>query len=345
MHNADDISASPFLADILSQPEALRELLSHVDESRSDGGPIALASHDRVLFTGMGASLASLEPSWLRLAAAGQPAWLLDSARLDQDAPGLLTSKTLVIAASQSGRSAELLSLAERAGGVGATIVSLTNDPQSPFAVLSDETIAIHAGEENAVSTRTYLNTLAAAALLVDGLLGEDSTLALGLAADAIESFLEDWRGWVDAARQDLGLPPRLFLLARGTSLAAAEYGALILKEAAKWPAEAMVSGQFRHGPLELADERLAAIVFAGENPAERERNVRLAEDLHRFGAKAFLADPGGGPGTLTVPRATGRGAPLGEAILPQLLAIALAETQEIEPGAFRHLGKITTVE
>jgi len=63
--------------------------------------------------------------------------------------------------------------------------------------------------------------------------------------ADGIERYLEHWRTRTDALKAALGIPDRLVLLARGASLAAAFYGALINKEAAKWPVEAMNAAQF----------------------------------------------------------------------------------------------------
>jgi glucosamine--fructose-6-phosphate aminotransferase (isomerizing) len=337
---------SRYLCDILGQAEALRRALAQ----RPDDGVaklVAQRGRGRIVLTGMGASLAAVQPAWLRLAQAGWPAWRLETATLLHDAPHLLTHDSLVIAVSQSGRSAELVALAERSAPAGPAIVAVTNDPRSPLAERAEVVLDVHAGDEHAVSTRSYLNTVATLALAVDAIVGGDSEAALAGAADAIDEYLSTWRARVDALSARIGLPARLFILARGDSLAAAEYGALIVKEAAKWPAEALSAGQFRHGPLELADDRLLAIVLAGERSDDRSRNARLVADLTRFGARALWADsdPDADVAGLRIPRAHGAGLVLAQAVALQLLSVAIAEQTGVEAGAFRHLEKVTTVE
>ena len=104
-----------------------------------------------------------------------------------------------------------------------------------------------------------------------------------------------------------------------------------------------MSSPQFRHGPLELADERLTAIVLAGTG-ADRERNRRADEDLLRLGAVAVWADNVDGDIPLAVTPEDGR--PMAEIVALQLLTVALAELTGVPAGEFRHLGeKVTTVE
>jgi glucosamine--fructose-6-phosphate aminotransferase (isomerizing) len=287
----------------------------------------------------MGASLAALRPAWMTLVDAGIPAWLLETAELLNDAPRLLEGDTVVLAASQSGRSAEAVALAEREPRA---LVALTNDPGSPLASVADVAVEIHAGVEHAVSTRSYINTLAAAQLVADALVGLRARRDYFAVADALEEYLVDWDGRVEALKELVGLPERLYLLARGASLAAAECGALIAKEAAKQPVEAMSCPQFRHGPLELADERLTAIVLAGTG-ADRERNRRLYEDLERLGATALWADLG--PAEIALAETSEDGRPMAEIVGLQLLTIALAELDGVEAGVFRHLDKVTTVE
>jgi glucosamine--fructose-6-phosphate aminotransferase (isomerizing) len=226
--------------------------------------------------------------------------------------------------------------------------VGITNDATSPLAEHADVAIGVEAGDEHAVSTRSYVNTVAAATLAAERLLGlVSSESRLDAAADAIAQYLDSWRERVDRMKEELGLPKRLYLLGRGASQASSGCGALILKEAAKWPAEAMSSGQFRHGPLELADSRMTAIVLAGENEMDRQRNRRLLEDIERYGGRGVWADAGLSTNGSTLPIATADGAGRGiaEIVALQLLSVAIAEQTGIEPGVFRHLQKVTTVE
>ena len=379
-----DMDNSPrpaYIIDILDQPEALRVGLSAW--SRLDFKPIAasIRRSERVVLTGMGSSYAALLPAWRSLIKADIAAWLLDTAELLTLGSAFLTPNTLVIAASQSGRSAELIALNEQAQG-RSPLIAITNDPASPITRGAAHVLELHSGVEYAVSTRSYLNTLALASILGSGVCDESAHDPWAQAMkpwmdtpDPIEHYLEHWRARVDALKTALGSPDRLLLLARGSSLAAAFYGALINKEAAKWPVEAMNAAQFRHGPLELADSRLTALILAGNEPADRERNLRLASDVHRYGGRALWLDAEGESATSTIsnvsaevrkspsphrelpavaapavpafnfPRVPASACAAAEILPLQLLSVALAELAGIEPGVFRHLQKVTSVE
>ncbi len=167
-------ASSAYLADILDQPRRLRALL--LSRSWEAVAPLAEDSgFDRIVLTGMGASLFALWPAWLILARAGRPAWLVETGELLRATPELMTSRTLVVAASQSGRSAEVVALGEHRSSFE-LLVGLTNDTTSPLGEHSDVAIDIESGEERAVSTRSYVNTLAAAALVADVLNGQTTS-------------------------------------------------------------------------------------------------------------------------------------------------------------------------
>jgi glucosamine--fructose-6-phosphate aminotransferase (isomerizing) len=345
--SATPTTATPYLNDILDQPQCLRTLLRRRpwEAITPLSGPIR--DHNRIVLTGMGASLFALWPAWLTLVSSGRAVWLVETAQLLHDLPELVTERTLVLAASQSGRSAEIVALAEQRRG-RAALVGVTNDGSSPLAQSADVAIDIESGEEHAVSTRSYVNTLAAATLAAERLTGRTASEgSFAEAAEAIATYLDSWRERVDEIKEQLGLPERLYFLARGASLAGASCGALILKEAAKWPAEAMSSGQFRHGPLELADSRMTAVVLAGDNDRDRKRNRRLLEDIERYGGQGIWADAAveTSGATLRIPGAKGAGRNIAEIVTLQLLSIAIAEQTGIEAGVFRHLEKVTTVE
>jgi len=138
---------------------------------------------------------------------------------------------------------------------------------------------------------------------------------------------------------------PVLTLLARGGARAAAEMGALTLKEAARFPAESLQAAQFRHGPLELAGPEMAAMVFSTA-AATRALDLGMADELRRAGAQVLMV----GPDDATLP-----GAPaivLGSlsdclapavAVIPtQLLAWSLARRRGFDPGGYSLASKVT---
>jgi glucosamine--fructose-6-phosphate aminotransferase (isomerizing) len=337
---------TPYISDILSQPGLLRSLIDSLGTSDFEDLLHQIRKRSRVVLTGMGASFAALLPAWRTLVTAGIPAWHIDTAELLSISSGLLAPETLIIAASQSGRSAELLSLADRARH-RCMLVAITNDSTSPLAKAASTVIEIHAGTEHAVSTKSYVNTMAAIQLMIAGLAVRRDDTAWNRAADAIETYLERWHARVESLVNTVGLPERLMILGRGDSIAATIYGGLIAKEAAKRPVEGMSSAQFRHGPMELTDARLTALVLGGSDQLDRERNARLAHDIVRFGGRAVWLDTEAIAGLplIEIPNVPAVTRAVAEAVVLQLLNIALAEQTAIEPGVFRHLNKVTTIE
>src|SRR5207244_792179 len=167
-------------------------------------------------------------------------------------------------------------------------------------------------------------------------------------APDSTERVLGAVEERAGTLRSWLGDRSVLTLLARGAGRAASEMGALTLKEAARFPAEAMQSAQFRHGPLELAGREAAVVLIATEAPT-REVDRRLAAELVGSGV-AVLHICGDGEaveGAKTIRLgAVDRALIAAPAIVPvQLLAWRLAVDRGLKPGTYTRSSKITTRE
>jgi len=331
----------PYVLEILSQPDALRQVLdAGVDPAvRSLVG--RLDRFDRIVTTGMGSSLHAMHPTFLRLARHGVPVWNVETADLLAGASGLLGPGSLLWVTSQSGESAEVVELLARLGDTGPTVLASTSDLTSSLARRADAVIDLRAGGERTVSAQSYLNTLATSSFVVDVALGVGHDAELVRAPEALAAYLADWDAHVAALDSALR-QPTLFIVGRGASLAAARTGALIIKEAAKTAVEAMSAPQFRHGPLEMAGPDVAVVLLAGSGD-DRRANVRTEADLRAAGAQVVVispTEPGAGAApVLTSPRA----APLSEMLPLQGLSVALARRRGVEPGAFSRIEKVTT--
>lgn len=331
---------TPFERDIAEQPEALRAF-AHAGPAPAPAG-LRSAGHDRIVLTGMGSSHYAALATWRRLISRGRAAWWVDTGQL-LDAPALLTDRTLLIVTSQSGASGEVVTLL-RSKPRPATLVAVTNDDTSPLATAADVVIALHSGAETTVSTKSYLNSLAAHDLLAAALAGTvpADILAAAKAAEQFgdESALASLAGDLVAADN-----ARLAYIGFGDHAATALYAGLITKEGAKIAAEGYIGGQFRHGPLELAGPGLTAVLFGSDDPAANSSLRRLGADLAQAGstvmAVAVLDLPGaavqfGPPPGLLAQLAHG-------AVVAQYLTVALARARGITPGAFAYGSKITT--
>src|SRR5690242_7369190 len=91
-----------------------------------------------------------------------------------------------VIGISQSGASPDVVAVLEEAKRQGRPTLAITNNSRSPLAEAADWVLPLHAGEECAVAaTKTYLNSIAAVALLSTVALGDKERLKALRAAPA----------------------------------------------------------------------------------------------------------------------------------------------------------------
>jgi glucosamine--fructose-6-phosphate aminotransferase (isomerizing) len=321
----------PYLADLLLQPTAVEATLAGL--AMDDG--IEAPRFGRVVLTGMGSSLSALHPLAIRLVEHGITAIVIDTSELIHSMQGLLDATTLVVAVSQSGRSAEIVRLVEDARG--ATILGVTNTADSPLARRANTVVLTHAGEESTVSCKTYVAALVALDFVGDHLCRERATTAA--VVPIMRAYLERWEEHV-AELMSLTLGTRdIFFAGRGGSLAAAHTAGLIVKESTRLHAEGMTSAALRHGPLEMAADHVFALVYEG-HPRVAELNAGLVADLRRAGARAELVSATSSRPSLRVPSI-----PALEILPAQMLSLALAAHAGIEAGRFAHATKVTATE
>ncbi|HEX2147473.1 MAG TPA: SIS domain-containing protein, partial [Pseudorhizobium sp.] len=142
------------------------------------------------------------------------------------------------IAISQSGKSPDIVAMAQSATNAGALSIALTNTPQSPIADACAHAIDIEAGPELAVAaTKSYVNSIVAGlALLAEWTDDQGLREALRALPPLCEKAVT--LEWTDLAGQ-LGDADSLFMLGRGPALAIASEAALKFKETSNMHAEA----------------------------------------------------------------------------------------------------------
>lgn len=334
--------STPFERDVDDQAEALRAFMQSALATAVT--KLLRSRYERIVLTGMGSSHFAALPGWRRLADAGHPAWWVDSGQL-LDAPGLITPGTLLIATSQSGASAEIVAMAEPQGPIAraAALIAVTNDPASPLARRADGIIGLHSGDEATVSTKSYLNSLAAherITSVINGTPADDTSETV----KAIEDFSRP-AVLRDIAADFAATPDtRLVYIGFGDHAASALYAGLITKEAAKVPSEGYIGGQFRHGPLELAGPGLTSVLFGGDGRAHG--SVRqLAADLLASGSTVLaVGDPGlAGAVHIGAPEGSMSARLAHDALIAQHLTVAIAAARGITPGVFTYGSKVTT--
>ncbi len=344
------VIAGPYLADLLAQADVVRTLRDSL-AGRTLGGGFAARLRDgqfkRVVLTGMGSSLHALYPLELRLIAAGRACYLIETSELLLGYDALRTRDTLLVVVSQSGESAEIITLLQKAADFG-HVIGITNNPASTLARSVGTALFLHAGIERTVSCKTYLATLGLLHWLAAELTGGNAAEAvaeLSLVEPAIRRYLARTDEHV-AELGDLVAGVRcVFVTGRGVSLATARTGGLILKEATRQPAEGMSCAAFRHGPLEMIGDETLVIVLAGEQRVDP-LNRRLAADISRGGGRVALAAAQEVTAEVfRLPEVPVALLPLVEILPVQMLSLALAARDGREAGRFEHASKITTAE
>ncbi len=193
-------------------------------------------------------------------------------------APPPLDDKTLVIAVTQSGETADTIAPTRLARQRGCPIIAVTNTVGSAITREADAVLYLQAGPEVAVAASktfvtqvTTLVILAAAIAKIRGALGDADELAIGSALRALPSQAALAVEAASVASPELArryVNSRGFMfVGRGTTYPAALEGALKLKEVSYVHAEGYAAGELKHGPISLLDAECPLVAIAVRSP------------------------------------------------------------------------------
>ena len=236
----------------------------------------------------------------------------------------------------------------------GPGYVAVTNDEFSTVARHAGLVLPLHAGDEAAISTKTYTNTLALL-LLMAGALESDAELdELFDLMGCVSGALLPENGDALAELAEFLLPgDAIAFVGRGPAFVTARQSALTFMEGARCLTSAFTGGDFRHGPFEAVGPDFRMVVFApgGWTTTYSEALAREAASL---GARVVLVTDHSLPeqDNLRVLRIANIAGPDAESLFPLIasgvmpvLLYHLARARGTEAGEFRYGGKITTRE
>jgi glutamine---fructose-6-phosphate transaminase (isomerizing) len=250
--------------------------------------------------------------------------------------------RSATIAISQSGKSPDIIAMAENAKRGGSLTLALTNVISSPLAKTCDLTLDIAAGPELSVAaTKTYVNSLVAGLLLVMGMT-KDRNLAEAMFTlpDALaKAVAVDWSPLCEA----LEGRSSLYILGRGPAYAIACEAALKFKETSGMHAEAYSSAEVMHGPVSIVGDGFPVLALAARDRAEASI-VAIADQLVDQGARVFVTSSQVSKAKALPFAATGH--PLTDALV-QIASFygfveMLARRRGFDPDTPRHLRKVT---
>ena len=114
--------------------EAIDTLLGRIDADFVRACELILACKGRVVVVGMGKSGHIGKKVAATLASTGTPAFFVHPAEASHGDMGMITPDDVVLALSNSGSTAEIVTLLPLIKRLGITLISMTGNPQSPLA-------------------------------------------------------------------------------------------------------------------------------------------------------------------------------------------------------------------
>jgi len=325
----------PFAKGVDAQPDALR--LTYRNACRwFEAFPVHALRGRRLLFLGIGASHALLATTVYRLRGDG-----VDALRSDGDSlpPGSPVMADWYIGVSQSGRSPEVTRAIRYQPERGRRL-SVVNQTDSPLENECGAAFCLGALADSGMSSVALMSTALFLGMLGDVVIGGQTDALwpeMPQRLTALRPLAQPVAAGFAARLKEIGC---VDFIARGSSLTAAEQGALFLREGPKIPAMASATRGYLHGMTDAVGNT-AHVIIGGA------REVLLAKQLAEFGVPILLItdvpqDNPSGVDTLYIPPMTAGPRALLELLVMEILSLELAAVwgRDIDAGV---VGRIDT--
>jgi len=272
----------------------------------------------------------------------------------------LMGPKTLTMAISQSGETADTLAAIKESRQSGSPVLAVVNVLDSSIAREADGVLYTHAGPEIGVaSTKAFITQVVALYLIAIG-----AGRRRGLAKDRAEALITGLRQLPLHIEEILHQEQRIIAIAnvvtrarsalylgRGYGYPAALEGALKLKEISYLHAEGYAAGEMKHGPIALIEQGLPVIVVATAGPLYDKILSNIQEVRARDGLVIAIATQGDerihefADHVIEVPAVDPILTPVVATVPLQLLAYHVADLRGTDIDQPRNLAKSVTVE
>jgi glucosamine--fructose-6-phosphate aminotransferase (isomerizing) len=357
------------LKEIFEQPNVIKETLAgRIDESHdvqlaTELGieEIVLRAMTKISITGCGTAYhAGMVGMYLMRALCKIPVEM-ELASEFRYGDRAMDPRTLTIAMSQSGETADTIEAVKIAREAGAPIIGICNVVGSHLTRIADGTLLTRGGPEISVAaTKTYVSQAIAATLLALYLarvrksapLDRLREIAEGtrLLPAAIDVVLNSSDAVKKVARKMRRARSVLFL-GRYVNFPTALEGALKLKEISYIHAEGYAAGEMKHGPIALLDARTPVVGIVTDGRVREKMLSNLSEAKAREAPLIIVANHGDDEAAaiadhvLWVPKVDELLSPIINVIPLQLLAYHIADIDGKDVDQPRNLAKTVTVE
>ena len=265
--------------------------------------------------------------------------------------------KTMGIAITQSGETADTLKAMKKLKEGGCRVVAITNVVGSTASRLASHTIYTQAGPEISVAaTKTFLAQIMVLYWLAITYSRADARKVANLLLEfrqlpsKVQQVLDDKAGIMEYAKF-LAKFEHAFFIGRGINLPTALEGALKLKEVSYIHAEGYAAGEIEHGPFALLSSNTPTIAVVTRDNTYESMLTNIKEIKARHSPILALAEEGDeditelADSVITIPKVDSLFSPVVNTVALQLLAYYTAKERGCPIDFPRNLAKSVTVE
>ncbi len=272
----------------------------------------------------------------------------------------IIDDKTMVLAISQSGETADTLEAIREAKRKGALTLGIINTVGSTIARETDAGIYNHAGPEIGVaSTKAFISQLTALTLLavfigrqrsMSNTQGTEILEELAKLPEKIEKILAQ-KETIKTLAEKYGNYRDFLYMGRKYSYPIAFEGALKLKEISYIHAEGIGAGEMKHGSIAMIDENFPTVVICPTDSVYQKMQSNIQEIKARKGKVLAIATEGNidiaklADDVIYVPQTIEALSPILSVIPLQLFAYYVATNKGFNVDKPRNLAKSVTVE
>lgn len=260
-----------------------------------------------------------------------------------------LNENSLLLVASQSGETADVLEAMEEGKKKAVKIVSLVNVRGSSIMRQSDKSILINAGPEQAVAstkaTTAQLSIMALLAYACAGKINEGRLRLVELAGQVNDMLNPRYDQHIKALAERIKDVSDIYIIGRGVNYPLALECAIKLQEVTYIHGEGFAGGELKHGPLALIKPGVPVIALVGEDQ-NKKSILTNAQEVKARGGFVIGISPEQQPVFdvwIRVPD-VGILSPIVNIIPVQMLAYHLGVLRGNNPDKPRNLAKSVTV-
>jgi fructoselysine-6-P-deglycase FrlB-like protein len=250
-----------------------------------------------LLFVGCGASMSEMFPAkyFMDRNAKTLRSSIHTANEFNYSTPVSCDETAIVVTCSLSGGTPEAVAATKKARELGASVVSVTINPESPLATNAEYQI-IHGFYANyAAKMEKMGNVLAFACEVLNAYEGYADYDAMqdgfakiyDLIENAVSTLTPTAKKFADSYADD----PMIYVMGSGAAqMSAYSFSMFLLMEMQWIPSSYFNAGEFFHGPFELVDKDVPYLLLMSDGPT-RPMDSRALTFLQRFDAKVTVVD------------------------------------------------------